>query len=266
MSGSHRETLTPGFHDVADARVSDLPGFSSVIIAEKDCTANVHEEDLIAWFSEPRMERYLVSGNPVDLYLWDTRLAKAYLEDIAHVEVLLRNFIADRLEVACEKAYGDKFWYDKEEHFNLSQKFVEVRDEVKERLVASGKSVTPSSMTAGFSLGTWLFMLSKSHEPTVWRALRARENGGMPNYPARDRRAFQEHVETIWRLRNRCAHHEHLAGTSRSDEARFLDTYSEAIYWVADRIDPRASDWIKRNSRVSDVRAMRPSSGAAGKW
>ena len=51
---------------------------------------------LEGWFSAPRMARYADARDPAALYVWDARLSKALLEDISHVEVLLRNFM-----VAC---------------------------------------------------------------------------------------------------------------------------------------------------------------------
>lgn len=49
-------------------------------------------EQLAAWFSKPRIDRYL--GQHTDtLYIWNTRITKAFLEDIQHVEVALRNLI-----------------------------------------------------------------------------------------------------------------------------------------------------------------------------
>ena len=48
------------------------------------------------------METFSGQKNPVDLYLWNAQLAKAFLEDIEHFEVLLRNWI-DRCVV---KAWG----------------------------------------------------------------------------------------------------------------------------------------------------------------
>lgn len=54
------------------------------------------------------MARYEVASDPGTLYVWDVRLQKAYLEDIGHVEVLLRNFIADRLAADCERLTGDR--------------------------------------------------------------------------------------------------------------------------------------------------------------
>ena len=63
--------------------------------------------DLECWFSVPRMETFSGQKNPVDLYLWNAQLAKAFLEDIEHFEVLLRNWI-DRCVV---KAWGGERWY-----------------------------------------------------------------------------------------------------------------------------------------------------------
>ena len=56
----------------------------------------VSRETLQEWFSPARLSRYRIE--PVDTwYVWNTRISKAFLEDISHVEVLLRNFIDVRL-------------------------------------------------------------------------------------------------------------------------------------------------------------------------
>lgn len=56
----------------------------------------VSRETLQEWFSPARLSRYRIE--PVDAwYVWNTRISKAFLEDISHVEVLLRNFIDVRL-------------------------------------------------------------------------------------------------------------------------------------------------------------------------
>lgn len=258
------KALTPGYHDVAGAHMSDLPGFSHGILPQNQVDQDVFFEDLEVWFSDERMARYSCVPDPAGLYAWDNTLSKAYLEDIAHVEVLLRNFMADRLSRECERAFGDGRWYERTDYFNFNSKFVESRDEVRERILSEGHAVTPGRMTAGLTLGAWYFMLAKGQEPTVWKALRDVRNGGMPNYPSRSRREFHEKVGVVWRLRNRCAHHEHLASADVREEGEYLDRYSDAIGWVASRIDPRAARWISANSRVAAVRARRPARGSAG--
>lgn len=55
-------------------------------------------QDLERWFSSPRIDTYSHHPDPAGLYAWNFQLAAAYFEVIGHVEVLLRNFISDRLQ------------------------------------------------------------------------------------------------------------------------------------------------------------------------
>lgn len=67
----------------------------------------VSRETLQEWFSSARLSRYRIE--PVDAwYVWNTRVSKAFLEDISHVEVLLRNFIDVRLNADA----GIRCWWD----------------------------------------------------------------------------------------------------------------------------------------------------------
>ncbi|QYR18709.1 hypothetical protein JJQ73_06780 [Corynebacterium glutamicum] len=63
--------------------------------------------ELEQWFSIPRMNTYRNSENPEGFYIWNTQLSKAYLEDIQHVEVLLRN----RVDAQLRSARGP-FWFE----------------------------------------------------------------------------------------------------------------------------------------------------------
>ena len=67
---------------------------------------NKPESDLEAWFSSERMKTYSFHSDPDALYLWNTRVTKAFLEDIQHVEVLLRNCV----DTAVSPRYGQR-WY-----------------------------------------------------------------------------------------------------------------------------------------------------------
>ena len=62
--------------------------------------------DLEAWFSSERMKTYSFHSDPDALYLWNTRVTKSFLEDIQHVEVLLRNCV----DTAVSPRYGQR-WY-----------------------------------------------------------------------------------------------------------------------------------------------------------
>ncbi|WP_055427022.1 Abi family protein [Bifidobacterium aesculapii] len=79
----------------------------------------------------------------IDLHVWNGRISKALLEDIAHVEVLLRNFISERLAKAC----GHEDWYrdDAKFRFNSSKtrRFETSVTEIERQIRHSGKPVTP---------------------------------------------------------------------------------------------------------------------------
>lgn len=213
---------------------------------------------LESWFSLARMERYAEAPDPGVLYVWDVRLKKAYLEDIEHVEVLLRNFIANRLAADCERAVGDRSWFDHPDRYNVSDSFRRSVATVKSRIGYEGKSVTYDQIIAGISLDVWRFLLVSRLEPTVWRALSDKRNGGMPHYPGTNRADFERNVIIVYRMRNRCSYQEHLIQNDLEAEARNLDTCSEALDWVARKIDPSAADWIRVNSRIAELRFQRP--------
>jgi hypothetical protein len=201
------------------------------------------------------MRRYEHAAcDPVALYVWNTRMSKAYLEDIAHVEVMLRNFISERLARDC----GHADWFDQEERFGFDYEFRKSVERTKRRIRFSGCAVTADRVVAGLSLDSWRFLLVRKLEPTVWKALRARVNGGMPNYPSRQRKEFERHVVQLLELRNRCSHQEPLVRRDPLEEDSYLDAQSANIQWLADAIDPKAAKWILRCSRVAELRGLRP--------
>lgn len=217
-------------------------------------------QKLCEWFSAARMERYAASINPGALYVWDGRLSKAFLEDIAHVEILLRNFIASRLanDYARRKVGEGGNWFDDLKLYNLDEKFAASVAKAKQRIVYTGRAVTYNRVIAALSLDAWRYLLVRRLEPTVWKAMRDKRNGGMPYYPGASRADFEQHVSVVYTLRNRCSHQEHLIRDDLDEENRYLDPLSENICWVAEKIDPDAAEWIRANSRVAEIRASRP--------
>ena len=212
-------------------------------------------KDLRDWFSNERMKRYEdAAADPVALYVWNARLSKAYLEDIAHVEVLLRNFIANRLIAEC----GQKNWYDCSDYFGFGYEFKKAVERVRKRFRYSGRSLTPDRVIAGLSLDSWRFLLVRKLEPTVWKALRDQTNGGMPYYRSRRRKEFESHVVQLLELRNRCSHQEPLIQPNVTEEDNYLDARWENLLWIAHIINPKAADWIRNQSRVPDLRGQRP--------
>ena len=221
---------------------------------------NPNMESLNRWFSPARMARYGNTPDPSALYVWDGRLAKAYLEDVAHVEVLLRNFVAVRLEADCMRRTSGacRCWFDRPDIYNLNEVQLGSVAKAKSRLSHQGKTATYDQVVASLPMDFWRFLLAKRLEPTIWRALRDKANGGMPHHPRTSRADFERHFLTIYSLRNRCSHQEHLVMSNIDKERARLDVYSADILWVASRIDPDAAQWINENSRVSVVREQRP--------
>lgn len=210
------------------------------------------------WFSEPRLERYSSFHNPAAFYVWNERLSKAYPEEIAYVEVLLRNFISVQLSADCNRELNDVRWFDHADFYNLSSSFSYSVEKAKRRLRAEGKETSYDNVIAALSFDVWRFLLVSRLEPTVWRALRKVKNGGMPNYSGTSRKDFEAHVGIVYELRNRCSHQEPLIMRNPEAEAARLTRYSRVLRWVAEKIDPEAAEWIHANSRVDDIRSQRP--------
>ena len=82
----------------------------------------------------------------------------------------------------------------------------------------------------------------------------------MPHYSERNRAAFESDVELIRQLRNRASHQEPLIinAVPTTAETKQLDRYATALRNTAMRIDPDAAQWIIANSRVEDIRKLRP--------
>lgn len=238
------KTADPG--GVPMFRGIDLPG--AYHLQYYHSAIHVTKDDLSQWFSEARMSRY---GNidPAGLYVWNTRVSKAFLEDIGHVEVLLRNFINSRLS----KDARTQLWWQSDRYPRLGS-FRRNVDKVVTRIRETGYEPEPDQIVAGMSLDNWRFLLIPRLEATIWKALIKRDNGGMPHYPGRSRANFETNVELIRFVRNRASHQEPLisAAGGQADIQR-LCGYLAAIDMVASSINPKAAAWIAANSRIPSV-------------
>lgn len=216
---------------------------------------------LEGWFLPERMKRYSASPDAEALYIWDTRLAKCFLEDLTHVEVLLRNFISCRLAVHA----GTSMWYKRRELYNFTNTFCDAVERAEARLTQKKKPLLPGSVMAELSFDNWRFLLAKKYESTVWKQLIAPANGGMRHFPSRNRAEFERTVAKILHRRNRASHHEPLVLSAKetTKERNQIDDYQESIFLAARRIDPEAEAWIRKHSRVAQVRSQRPSVSAS---
>lgn len=127
-------------------------------------------EQLAAWFPEPRIARYL--GHHTDtLYIWNTRITKAFLEDIRHVEVALRNLI-DRSLVA-ERSVD---WLYDPAFLNMNSHLKRSISKAQRR--AGGETVHRHKILAELSFDTWRYLLTQRHQQKVWKHVRQ----NLPHY------------------------------------------------------------------------------------
>lgn len=251
--GSEGESSSPGglsiLRDIDHSGALCKPGYHT-----KPVDASL--EHLQDWFSPARMSRYADSNQPGLFYVWNARLAKAFLEDVGHVEVLLRNFIHDRLT----KDNNGNDWYHATNRYHFNRPFQASIAKVERQLAKRGRAVTSDQIIAELSFDNWRFLLTQRHEVTIWKALTDLNNGGMPNYPGRNRAIFESDVELIRQLRNRASHQEPLIieAALTGTESQQLDAYAMALKNTATRINPDAAQWITINSRVDAIRQLRP--------
>lgn len=108
------------------------------------------------WFSSPRMSTYRRYSEPEAFYIWNTRLSKAYLEDIQHVEVLLRNRIDNQLS----DARGPR-WFEDDSYFRFTDQFRKAVTTAKRR---AGARHSPGKIIAELTFDTWGFLLARRYK------------------------------------------------------------------------------------------------------
>lgn len=121
---------------------------------------------------------------------------------------------------------------------------------------AGGDTVHRHKILAELSFDTWRYLLTQRHQQKVWKHVRQ----NLPNYtvPRRPLAPFEEEVEIIYKLRNRCAHHEPLVQANLNQESQQIQRYIRAIDTLAGWLDPQLALWIRANSRVGSLLASRP--------
>lgn len=201
---------------------------------------------LSQWFSPARMSRYADHRAPEALYLWNTRLTKTYLADIEHLEVLLRNCI----HAALTSRYSER-WFD-DGRIAFSKEAEKSICNAKRR--AGGSAAPSGKIIAELNFDFWRYLLGSHYQASVWppveKVLKKKPNS---------RQQFEGLVAIVYNMRNRCSHHESIVQQHDIPrEAAHLDSVDNAIYMVANFIDPHAATWIKSNSRVPSIRAQRP--------
>lgn len=117
--------------------------------------------------SPERLSTYVVActgrlDDALVLYQWNTAVTGAFWEDMAHLEVLLRNAIDDRLTVRHADRGRTGTWLDDPAR-ELTKYAREDITRAKERLRSKRKQFSRGQVVSELSFGFWRFLLSKRH-------------------------------------------------------------------------------------------------------
>lgn len=110
----------------------------------------------------------------------------------------------------------------------------------------------PGKIIADLSFDFWRFLFTRTYQSTVWPKVLASLTRKV------SREDFEYHLERIYKMRNRCAHHEPLARLDAQREKKETLAVLDSIHAIAELIDPEAAEWIAEHSTVLASLAKRP--------
>lgn len=217
------------------------------------------------WLSLPRLGRYLALASPPNsrqallYYEWNLRLSAAFMRDLAHIEIALRNAY-DRTMRRLWR--GERHWLlnplspiSAPLHRNRSGRSTDMNSGNRRSIAAAvqhcrGQDITPDAIIAELPFGFWRHYGDSAHEATLWVPyLRHAWPAGTSRVQV-DRALMS--INTM--NRNRAAHHEPLFGHRGQD----LRNAYENIFMLADMLLPELGEYIRETSTVLSTLAERP--------
>lgn len=220
-----------------------------------------------AWLSTGRFGTYLSAAQgsrslALALYEWNARLRAAFLHDLGHLEIGLRNAYDQTLCMATIP--GESHWTETTTMLTLfpvamkndpaQRQLVDANEiprgqiqRARRDAAKSGKSApVPGKVVAEVMFGFWTYLTSNAHEKSIW--VPYLHNA----YPAKtDRRRIHQTLYELREFRNRVAHHEPLLVGSEFERRK--------IVAVASRLLPKeAFAHMTQNSEVPRILGDRP--------
>ena len=218
------------------------------------------------WLSAGRFSTYLEAAGgsrkrALDLYEWNAKLSSAFLHDLSHLEVGLRN-ACDR-QLAAATLPGDTHWTAPGTLLTLfpvlmrRNKLTGLLHDVNKiprnsveraRKSAAAKPRTsplPGKTVAEIMFGFWTYLLADSHEKTIWVPYLHKA------FPlGTDRNRLNDSLASLRDFRNRVAHHENILNGSEGERRR--------IIYVVRLLSTDALKHLQANSDVAAILAKRP--------
>jgi hypothetical protein len=217
------------------------------------------------WLSAGRFGTYLKAAGgsrhrALELYEWNSRLSAAFLRDLSHLEVGLRNACDRQLSAAVLP--HDTHWTDPgtllklfpvsirknkrngktwDANKNPRGKVLEARD----RCGSPGIVPVPGKIVAELMFGFWTYLVADSHEKTIWVPYLHK---AFP--PGTDRDRVSQALTAIREFRNRVAHHENILKGGEIERRRITN--------MVQMLSPEAHAHFQANSEASKILAQRP--------
>lgn len=204
-------------------------------------------DQVLASFPSPRLAPYLReadedAASALELYSWNAQMAGAALEQLAHLEVLLRHAIDKQFAQLVNEEENGIPWF-------LLPPFISAQeyeiDKVRVRLRALRRE-TRDQIVAGLTFGFWSGWLGAKYEELWRQAL----HHAFPHGSGL-RKDVSVLVEQIRKFRNRVAHHDSLLHVDVGFEM-------EAVFKLAQFISPDAANWMKSVDRTKQIGSLKP--------
>lgn len=215
-------------------------------MSSKELEETTHDS-VITSFSTPRMIPFLTAaqGNKekaLELYAWNAQMAGAALEQISHLEVLLRNAIDTQLSRRAQESERGIPWFLLPPYNKVQPEAI---DTARQRLRPLGRE-TRDQIIAGLSFGYWSGWVGSKYEELWRQSLRLAFPHG-----SGQRKEVSALVEQVRKFRNRIAHHDSLLNVDIGFEMI-------AVFTLAEIINEAAAQWMRSVDRTREVGADKP--------
>jgi hypothetical protein len=218
--------------------------------------------------SHPRFNTYLAASGgahqqALELYEWNASISAAFMHDLAHLEVGIRNAYDRALNTrpaatapwVHDPAVFGPLLRTKKRWDPAARTRRNVRVDINEKprkalgravAEAGGTGAPPGKVIAQLSFGFWRYLSSSAHDATLWRTCLFRA------FPAGTARtAVDTRMGDLHELRNRVAHHEPLMALSLASSAANIRD-------LALMIDPNFHGHLVATTDVPRLLAGRP--------
>jgi len=179
-----------------------------------------------------------------ELYLYNARLAKAFLFPLHIVEIVLRNGVD---EILCS-AYGERWPMDSAFLALLTTQSQTTLSKAKARASKQG-TIQKDDVVSRLTFDFWSNLFRAEYDRSLWQTNIKRL---FPEKPDITRASLQQLVYQINQLRNRIAHHEPIFGRDISG------SYKQIIEVVSYRCKTSEA-WLRSHSTVHQVLRSKPS-------